>query len=164
MIISQIVAVSKNWIIGNDYKMLWHMPNDFRYFKEKTMSHHVLMGRKTFESLGKILPGRTFIIVTRDTSFSVEGAHVVNAIDKGIDLAKKAGEKELFIIGGGEIYKQTQADSDILYITEIDVVVNGNVSYPLPDKAIWEEVSRKDMPADEKNPYNYSFTEWNKRK
>lgn len=164
MIISQIVAVSKNGIIGNDYKMLWHMPNDFRYFKEKTMGHHVLMGRKTFESLGKILPGRTFIIVTRDTSFSVEGAHVVNAIDKGIDLARKAGEKELYIIGGGEIYKQTQADSDILYITEIDVVVNGNVSYPLPDKAIWEEVSRKDMPADEKNPYNYSFTEWQKRK
>lgn len=164
MIISQIVAVSKNGIIGNDYKMLWHMPKDFRYFKEKTMGHHVLMGRKTFESLGKILPGRTFIIVTRDTSFSVEGAHVVNAIDKGIELAKKAEEKELFIIGGGEIYKQTQAGSDILYITEIDVVVNGNVSYPLPDKAVWEEVSRKDMFADEKNPYNYSFTEWHKRK
>ncbi len=163
MIISQIVAVSKNGIIGNDYKMLWHMPNDFKYFKQTTMGHHVLMGRKTFESLGKILPGRTFIIVTRDRSFKVEGAFVVNDIEKGIELAREGGEKELFIIGGGEIYKQTQPMSDVIYLTEIDVVVQGNVSYPLPDPTVWEEVSRKDMPADEKNPYNYSFTEWRKK-
>jgi dihydrofolate reductase len=164
MIISQIVAVSTNGVIGNDYKMLWHMPNDFKYFKQQTMGHHVLMGRKTFESLGKILPGRTFIIVTRDKQFAVEGAHVVDSIEAGIALAKTAGEKELYIIGGGEIYKQTQAISDILYITEIDVKVDGNVKYPLPDKDVWQEVSRKDMPSDEKNPYNYSFTEWRKRK
>lgn len=164
MIISQIVAVSKNGIIGNDYKMLWHMPNDFRYFKQKTMGHHVLLGRKTFESLGKILPGRTFIIVTRDKGFVVEDAQVVNTIEKAIDLAKHAGEAELYVIGGGEIYRQTQPISDILYITEIDVVVQGNVSYPIPDGSLWQEVNRKDMPSDEKNPYNYSFTEWRKRK
>ncbi|MEQ8685036.1 MAG: dihydrofolate reductase [Imperialibacter sp.] len=164
MIISQIVAVSRNGVIGNDYKMLWHMPKDFRYFKDQTMGHHVLMGRKTFESLGKILPGRTFIIVTRDKNFSLEGAHVVDSIEKGIALAKAAREEELYIIGGGEVYKQTQPISDILYITEIDVIVEGNVKYPLPDTHIWKEVSRKDMSSDEKNPYNYSFTQWKKRK
>ena len=79
-------------------------------------------------------------------------------------LAKAAGEEELYIIGGGEVYKQTQPISDILYITEIDVIVEGNVKYPLPDTHIWKEVSRKDMSSDEKNPYNYSFTQWKKRK
>lgn len=163
MIISHIVAVSKNGVIGHDYKMLWHMPNDFRYFKQKTMGHHVLMGRKTYESLGKILPGRTFIIVTRDSNYRVEGAHIVNDIEAGVELARAAGEQELFIIGGGEIYRQTQSIADIIYLTEIDVIVEGNVKYPFPDKNQWKEVRRNELLADDKNPYNYSFTEWHKR-
>jgi len=163
MIISQILALSKNGVIGHDYKMLWHMPSDFKYFKQKTLGHYILMGRKTFESLGKPLPGRPHIIVTRSKDFKYEGCIVVDSIEKGIEVARKAGEKELFIIGGGEIYKQTLPLTDLIYLTEIDVEVTGNVTYPYPDKKQWEDISRNDLPADEKNPYNYSFTVWRKR-
>ena len=164
MIISQIVAVAKGGVIGDGEKMLWRLPADFRYFKEKTMGHHMLMGRKTYETLGKALPGRTSVVVTRQHGYTAEGCIVVDSIEKGVELAEKAGETELFVIGGGEIYRLMMDKTDIIYLTFIELEVEGSVVFPLPDEREWEEVRRIDFPADEKNPYNYSFTEWHKRK
>ncbi len=164
MIISQIVAVAKGGVIGDGEKMLWRLPADFRYFKEKTMGHHMLMGRKTYETLGKALPGRTSIVVTRTPGYTAEGCIVTDSIEAGIDIAKRAGETELFIIGGGEIYKRTMELTDIIYLTLIELEVEGSVVFPLPDPNKWTEVRRIDFLADEKNPYNYSFTEWHKRR
>lgn len=164
MIISQIVAVARGGVIGDGEKMLWRLPADFRYFKEKTMGHHMLMGRKTYETLGKALPGRTSIVVTRTPGYTAEGCIVTDSIQKGIEIARRGGETELFIIGGGEIYKLTAELTDIIYLTFIELEVSGSVVFPLPDVSKWEEVRRTDFPADEKNPYNYSFTEWHKRK
>lgn len=164
MIISHIVAVAKNGVIGDGDKMLWRLPADSRYFKEKTMGHHMLMGRKTYETLGRALPGRTSVVVTRKPAYEAEGCIVTDSIEKGIALAEQAGEQELFVIGGGEIYRETMERTDVIYLTIIDLEVEGETVYPLPDPEQWEEVRRTDFPADDKNHFNYSFTEWHKRK
>ena len=161
MLVSLIVAASTNNVIGNDIDLIWHLPNDMRFFKETTRGHHVIMGRKNFESIPhnfRPLPNRTNIIITRQSNYIAEGCVVVNSIEQGIELAKNNGEHELFVIGGGQIYDMAlkQELIDRVYLTEIHHSFDGDTFFPkLSDQ--WKEVQREDCFADEKNKYDYSF-------
>jgi len=158
MIISSIVAVSNNLVIGVDNDLPWHMPADLKFFKDTTKGHFVLMGRKSFDSIKKPLPGRTNIIVTRQKEFYHSGIIITHSIPDGI---KKAGAKELFILGGSNVYFQTQNLWNQLYITKIDVHIdNGTATFPEVDYSKWHLDSEIHNKADEKNPYDYTFCKY----
>ncbi|KGE89060.1 MAG: dihydrofolate reductase [Phaeodactylibacter xiamenensis] len=158
MILSAIVATDKNGVIGKDDDIPWHLPADLKYFKRRTLNHHVIMGRKTFESIGRPLPKRTNIIVTRNPFFMVSNCLVAGSLQEAIDLARNNGEDEAFIIGGGTIYEQAMPLIDRLYLTEVDTEVeNGEVFFPAVDPAVWSEVSSEAHQPDEKNPHAYTF-------
>lgn len=158
MILSAIVATDKNGVIGKDDDIPWHLPADLKYFKRRTLNHHVIMGRKTFESIGRPLPKRTNIIVTRNPFFMVSNCLVAGSLQEAIDLARNNGEDEAFIIGGGTIYEQAMPLTDRLYLTEVDTEVeNGEVFFPAVDPAVWSEVSSEAHQPDEKNPHAYTF-------
>ncbi|MCR9050634.1 MAG: dihydrofolate reductase [bacterium] len=156
--LSAIVATDKNGVIGKDDDIPWHLPADLKYFKRRTLNHHVIMGRKTFESIGRPLPKRTNIIVTRNPFFMVSNCLVAGSLQEAIDLARNNGEDEAFIIGGGTIYEQAMPLIDRLYLTEVDTEVeNGEVFFPAVDPAVWSEVSSEAHQPDEKNPHAYTF-------
>ena len=158
MIISSIVAVSNNYAIGVDNDLPWHMPADLKYFKEKTLGHYVLMGRKSFDSVGRPLPGRTNIVVTRNKYFHHSGIHIVHSLSDGLLMAQEAGIEELFILGGSNIYFQTESLWHKLYITKIDTVIeNATAFFPVIDESKWNLVSEEAHKADDKNPYDYTF-------
>jgi len=158
MIISAIVAVSNNNAIGIDNDLPWHMPADLKYFKETTKGHYVLMGRKSFDSVGRPLPGRTNIIITRNTEFQHSGIHVFNTISDGLLFAKNAEQEELFILGGSNIYSQTQNIWDKLYITKVDVhIPNATAFFPDINYKDWDLISEDPHKANEKNKYDYNF-------
>ena len=157
MKISQIVAISENRAIGKDNDLIWRLPADLKHFKEVTMGHCMLMGRKNFESIGRPLPGRTTIIVTRDTNYKMEGCHVVNSIESGIELAKSLNEQELMVIGGGEIYNQTLSITQKLYLTEVHERFDADTFYPEIDDKDWKLVEEESFQKDEKNPFDYTF-------
>ena len=158
MIISSIVAVSNNYAIGVDNDLPWHLPADLKYFKEKTLGHYVLMGRKSFDSVGRPLPGRTNIVVTRNKDFYHSGIHIVHSISDGLLMAQNAGIEELFILGGSNIYFQTQDLWNKLYLTKIDTVIeNATAFFPKVDETKWKLVSKEAHQADDKNPYDYTF-------
>ena len=115
--ISVVVAIGNNGEIGNKGQLLWHLPADLKKFKQTTMGHHMIMGRKTFESIGKPLPGRTTIIVTRNKDYAVNGCLVTSSVEEAIGVAKQAGEQEVMIVGGGEIYKQSLPLAQRIYLT-----------------------------------------------
>jgi dihydrofolate reductase len=154
MTVSQVVAISENHVIGKDNKLLWHLPNDLKHFKEITTGHTIIMGRKTYESVGKPLPRRRNIIVTRQ-AIAIEGCEVVNSIAAA--LARCADEDEVFIVGGAEIYKQSLHLTDRIYLTIVHKAFDGDSFFPELDKAEWEEVCREDHLPDEKNQLSYSF-------
>lgn len=158
MIISAIVAVSNNNAIGIENDLPWHMPADLKFFKETTLGSYVLMGRKSFDSVGRPLPGRTNIIVTRNKDFYHSGVHTVHNLSDGILFAKNAGQKELFILGGSNIYSQTQNIWDKLYLTKIDTeILNATAFFPALNFDNWDLVSEEKHDADEKNPHDYNF-------
>ena len=164
MTISSIVAISNNRAIGIDNNLPWHMPADLKFFKDQTFGKHVLMGRKSFESINKPLPGRTNIVVTRQDNYNRSDIVIVNSISDGIKFSQDAGEEELFILGGANIYKQTQNLWDKLYLTLIDAhIENATAFFPELTPGIWELESREDHSADKENPYNYSFCLYNKK-
>jgi len=161
MIISSIVAVSNNLVIGIDNDLPWHMPADLKFFKDTTKGHFVLMGRKSFDSIGRPLPGRTNIIVTRQKNFYHSGITITHSIPDGIMAAQKAGAKELFILGGSNVYFQTKDLWDQLYITNIDVNIdNGTATFPELDYSKWNKVMEDFHEADEKNPFDYTFCKY----
>lgn len=165
MIISIIVAISENNIIGKDNSLIWHLPADMRYFREKTTGHCVITGRKNYESIPekfRPLPNRTNMVITRQKAYSAPGAIVISSIEEAIEKAKQIGDKEVFIIGGAEIYKQSIHLADKLYVTKIHHSFDGDVSFPEIDPTIWKETKRVDLKADEKNKYDYSFGEYEK--
>ncbi len=165
MIISQMVAVAKDWAIGRDNDLIWKLSADLKLFKEKTMGHHMLMGRKNFESIGRALPGRTSVIVTRNPDFIIDGCITVTSIEEGLELAKNNGETELFIIGGGEIYKQTLAQTDRIYLTIVDAEFpDADTHYPALNLSEWVSSEQYHASADEKNEYGFSFQLLNRRK
>ncbi|MBV6654108.1 MAG: dihydrofolate reductase [Mameliella sp.] len=158
MIISAIVAIDQNRVIGKDNDIPWHLPADLKYFKRRTLNHHIIMGRKTFESIGRALPKRTNIIITRNPFFIVTNCLVASSLQEAIELARNNGEDEVFIIGGGTVYEQAMPIIDRLYLTEVDTTVeDGVVFFPEIDSTQWNEVSSVPHLADEKNPFDYTF-------
>lgn len=157
MIISSIVAVAEDNVIGLDGKIPWRMPKDMKWFRNNTVNHHVLMGRKNYESLNKPLSKRTNLVVTRKKDFKADGCKVFNHILEAINYAAKNGEEELFIIGGQEIYQQTKHIWDRLYFTSIEASIKGNVFFPEINWDEWNEDFVENHPKDSSNPYNFTF-------
>jgi dihydrofolate reductase len=153
--ISLLVAMDNNRTIGKNNDLPWYLPADLKYFKKVTMGHPIVMGRKTYESIGRPLPGRENIIITRDKSYDIESAQVVHSIQEAIDVTKD--EDEVFVIGGAEIFKQYMPDSDRLYITQIEHDFDGDTFFPEINYAEWKIISKEKGIKDEKNPYDYYF-------
>jgi len=162
MIISCIVAIAKNNVIGKDNDIPWYLPADLKYFKKVTSGHHILMGRKCYQSIGKPLPNRTNVIITRDPFFISSNCLVTHSIEEALNLAYANGEEEVFIIGGGMIYEQTAELWDRLYITEVDLEVDGEIYFPEIDLASWNLKSTEEHTPDEKNKFTYRFKVWDK--
>ena len=154
--INIVVAKASNNVIGAKNDLIWHLPNDLKHFKNITSGHPIIMGRKTFESLGRPLPNRTNIVVTRDQNWSAENIEIETSLPKAIEAAQKI-DQDIYIIGGGNIYKQAMEFADVLYITEVHHEFDGDTYYPEIDSDEWEEVEREDFKKDEKHPYAYSF-------
>jgi dihydrofolate reductase len=154
MIVSAVVAISENHVIGKDNKLLWYLPNDLKHFKEITSGHTIIMGRKTYESVGKPLPRRRNIIITRQ-DITIEGCEVVNSIQAALALCKD--EKEVFIVGGAEIYRQSINLTNRIYLTIVHKEFEGDSFFPEINKQEWREVSSEDHQPDEKNQLPYSF-------
>jgi len=154
MTISIVVAISENRAIGKDNKLLWYLPNDLKHFKAITTGNTVIMGRKTYESVGKPLPNRRNIIITRQ-DIAIEGCEVVNSIKAALELCRT--EREVFIVGGAEIYKQSLHLTDRIYLTVVHKQFEGDSFFPEIKKTDWLQVSREDHQPDEKNSLPYSF-------
>ena len=168
MKVSLIVAVSENGVIGKDNDLIWHLPKDMKFFKDTTLGCHVIMGRKNFESIPhkySPLPQRTNIVITRKSHYNAEGCIVVNNIERALQIARENGEKESFIIGGGQIYKIALEKKlvDKIYLTRVHHSFNGDTFFPELNSE-WKESSRIDCIADEKHAHDYSFLTFEKNK
>ncbi|HSR02262.1 MAG TPA: dihydrofolate reductase [Methylophilaceae bacterium] len=139
--LSIIVAVADNRVIGLNNTLPWHLPDDLKRFKALTMGHHIIMGRKTYESLGRLLPGRTTVIVTRNPHYMVDGAIVVNSLEDALEASQK--DREVFLIGGAELYALGISFAQRLYITEIHAEYAGDAYFPTIDYSVWHEVTRE---------------------
>lgn len=156
MKISMIAAMAKGRVIGLNNKMPWHLPADLQFFKRVTLGKPIIMGRKTFDSIGRPLPGRKNIVVTRNTDLKIEGVECVQTVEQALACVK--GVEEVMIIGGATIYNQFLENTNRLYITYIDLETQGDTYFPDFEKvASWNEVERESHLADEKNVYNYDF-------
>jgi len=166
MTVSLIVAVSDNGVIGKDNDLIWHLPKDMKFFKETTMGHHVIMGRKNFESIPhkyRPLPDRTNIIITRQSGYKAEGCIVVNSVEAALEIAKNNGENEPFIIGGGQIYEIALEENlvDKIYLTKVHHSFEGDTFFPELN-AEWKETEVIDHKSDKKHEYAYSFLTFEK--
>ena len=159
MIKSIIVAKAVNDVIGQGNQLPWHLPKDLQHFKRITMGHHVIMGRKTFASINKPLAGRKLIIVTRNLNYRMVGCTVAHTIWAALKAAEQAGETEVFIAGGGSIYRETLTWADKIYLTEINTQHSGDTFFPAIDANEWKEVRRIQHPADDKHHCAYDFVE-----
>ena len=158
-----IVAKAKNNVIGKDNQLIWKLSSDLKRFKNLTSGHYILMGRKTYESLGKPLPNRTHIVITRNSDFEVPKGHYTFASVEGAFInCNKMGVDELYIIGGGQIYAETINLADRLEITEVDALLEGDTFFPEIDPKVWKEVGRENHPADENNEHPFSFVTYAK--
>lgn len=137
--ISLIVAVSSNHVIGKDNTLPWHLPEDLKRFRALTTGHHIIMGRKTYESLGRLLPDRTTVIVTRNPNFQVEGAVVVHSLVEAVKVCEN--DSEAFIIGGAELYQQGLQYAQKLYLTQVEAILDGDAFFPPIDRGVWQEVA-----------------------
>lgn len=161
MKISLIVAAAENGVIGKDNQLLWRLPDDLKRFKQLTLGHPIIMGRKTYESIGKPLPGRTSIVITRSSSYEVEGALVVDSLEKAIDTARQQEVKEAFVIGGGEIYREALVKKlpDKIYLTRVQTENEGDAFFQIPNQDEWSLTSQEDHPADDRHKYAFQFVE-----
>ncbi len=155
--ISAIVAIDKNNCIGKDNEIPWYLPADLKYFKNTTIDHPVIMGRKSFESIGRPLPKRTNIVITSNPFFIANGILIADSIDEALNMALSENSDEIFIVGGGKIYQQTQDIWDRVYLTEVDIETEGDTFFPELDPEVWREISRESYEADDKNPFKYHF-------
>ena len=168
MKVSLIVAVSQNGVIGKDNDLIWHLPKDMKFFKDTTLGHHVIMGRKNFESIPhkySPLANRTNVVITRQSNYKAEGCIVVESIEKALKIAEENGDQEPFIIGGGQIYKIALENKlvDKVYLTKIHHSFDGDTFFPELDSE-WQESGRIDCLVDDKHAYNYSFLTFEKNK
>ncbi len=161
MKIAMIAAVAENNAIGINNKMPWYLPGDLRYFKAVTMGKPIIMGRKTFESLRKPLPGRTNIVITRDENYHFEGIRVVHSLKDALSLAEDValidGVQELMVIGGAEIYRQALPQAERLYLTKVYQSFEGDAFFPEIDKSQWQEIAREDHRTDDEQQLTYSY-------
>ena len=161
MKLAMIAAVAENNAIGINNKMPWYLPGDLRYFKAITMGKPIIMGRKTFDSLRKPLPGRTNIVITRDKNWHHEGVKVVHSLDDAIDLAASIatinGNEEIMVIGGEQIYRMAMDRADRLYLTRVYQSFEGDAFFPEIDESEWLEVSRQDLCSEDKEPLKFSY-------
>lgn len=163
MILSLLVAVAENGVIGKDNQLPWHLPNDLKYFKNLTWAMPILMGRKTFESIGKPLPGRKSIVITHNKDWKHEGVEAVHNIEEAIDAAKSFGAKEIFIIGGAQIFASAMPKASRIYLTRIHQVFEGDVFLSPVDEMVWKKVKSTFCAPDEKNAHPHTFEVWEKR-
>ncbi len=163
MTISFVVAASENHVIGKDNKLPWHLPNDLKFFKNTTWAMPVIMGRKTFESFGKALPGRTNIVITRQTDWKADGVIAVNTLAQAVEAAAETDTKEAFIIGGGDIFLQSWPKADKIYITRVHAEFEGDTFFPEIAGNEWQLESDIEFEADEKHRYSYSFQVWRRK-
>ena len=158
---SMIVAMAENRVIGINNQLPWYLPNDLKYFKQVTMGKPILMGRKTFESIKKPLPGRTNIVITRNQDWSAEGVKVVHSLQQAFEMGESIceidGQEEVMIIGGDQIYQSSLPDVDRVYLTKVHAEVAGDAYFPEVDWSQWREIGREDFKAEGPNPYDYSF-------
>jgi dihydrofolate reductase len=159
--LSLIVAMAKNCTIGVNNTLPWRCPEDLKHFKTLTMGHHMIMGRKTFDSIGKPLPGRTTVVVTRNTDLSIAGCLIAHSLNEAIEAC--AGDEEIFIVGGAELYRQAVPVVDMLYITEIQQDVEGDAHFPEFDKSAWQEISREVRSQDTPQPLEYHFVTYRRK-
>ena len=159
MIVSLMVAYSKNRVIGKDNRLLWRLSDDLKNFKRVTSGHHIIMGRKTYESIGRALPNRTNVVITRNKNFQAPGCVVVHSLEAAIDFARDNGETQAIITGGGEIYQQALSIVDKMYITEVDCEIDGDAYFPEIDTSNWKLVDEVHWQQDDKNEFNWTFKE-----
>ncbi|QXP64331.1 dihydrofolate reductase [Polaribacter sp. HaHaR_3_91] len=161
--ITVIAAIAKNNALGKDNDLIWHLPADLKRFKKVTTGHHILMGRNTFESIGKPLPNRTTIIITRNKNYFKEGCLIANSIEEAIEMVEN--KDDIFIIGGAQIYKECIEKDlvDRLDITQVHHEFEADVFFPEIDLKIWKETAREDFLADEKNKFDFSFVRYSKK-
>ncbi|MDP1844498.1 MAG: dihydrofolate reductase [Sediminibacterium sp.] len=163
MIVSLIVAISTNNAIGKNNQLLWHLPNDMKFFKNSTWAMPVIMGRKTFESMNsKPLNGRLNIVITRQKDWAIEGVEVVNSLEAALALAAANDYRESFIIGGGEIYKDALPLAHKIYLTRVDATIDGDTFFPEWDESQYSLTHNDYHFADAKHQYNYCFQIWEK--
>lgn len=173
--LSMIAAMGKNRVIGKDNKMPWHLPADLQHFKQTTLHAPIIMGRKTYESIGRPLPGRLNIVLSRDPDLTIEGCSIAHSMDEALliantDASSQASEtnneikrnyskknNEVFITGGAYLYEMFLDKADRLYLTQIDAEFSGDTFFPDYTRLQWKEAARSDYPADENNPHAYSF-------
>ncbi|PWV49730.1 dihydrofolate reductase [Chitinophaga sp. S165] len=164
MTLSIIVAASENNVIGINNHLPWHLPVDMKYFKDTTMGKPIVMGRKSFEELGRVLPGRPNIMITRQPEYAAEGLYVVPSLEAGIEKAKTFGTEEIFITGGGEIFKMALSIVDRLYLTRVHAEVTGDTYFPEFDPTGWKLVKNERHEKDEKHAYALTFQVWEREK
>ena len=162
-IISHLVAASENNVIGNHNQLPWRLPNDFQYFKNKTWGMPVVMGRNTFASLDNLLPGRFNIVITTKSDWSTEGVIVAHSVEEAIDKATQTDCKEIFIIGGGKIFKQSIDVVNRIYITRVHTTVEGDTFYPSIDEEKWKLISEDKHFADDRHAFDYTFQTWERK-
>ncbi|MGZ8559632.1 MAG: dihydrofolate reductase [Chitinophagaceae bacterium] len=159
--ITLVVAASNNNAIGKDNKLLWHLPNDMKYFKNVTWGMPVVMGRKSFESLGKALPGRKNIVLTKQSGWKAVGVVTVKNFDDALFVVKEMEVKEMMVIGGGEIYRSVFDKAKRIHITRVDAEFEeADTFFPVIDPKVWQLISQKNHEADAKHKYGYSFQVW----
>lgn len=163
MKVSLVVAASDNHMIGKDNQLLWHLPKDMKFFKDTTWAMPVIMGRKTFESLGKrVLPGRLNIILTKQTGLQYDQTEVVGSMDEAIALAEKEQYAEVFVIGGGQIYQEAMAIADTIYMTRVHTQIEGDTLFPLINDQFTLAYSYPNV-ADAKHQYAFDFECWKRK-
>jgi dihydrofolate reductase len=159
--VSLIVAMAKNRVIGVNNTLPWHLPADLKHFKALTMGHHIVMGRKTYESIGKLLPGRTSIVVTRNADYAQPGVMVVNSLEAAISAC--GDDHEIFVIGGAELYRQAINFAGRIYLTEIEADISGDAHFTEFDNKQWQETGRASHVPDDKNLYSYHFVVYDRK-
>ncbi|HYC87888.1 MAG TPA: dihydrofolate reductase [Thermoanaerobaculia bacterium] len=158
MKLSLMAALSTNNVIGRDNEVPWRLSTDLKRLKAMTMGHHVIMGRKTYESVGKPLPGRTNVVITRQEGYAPEGVTVVHSLEEAVRVAARAGEEEAFLLGGAQIYAQAMHRADRMYLTRVHAEVEGDTWFPdFDDVSEWRLTDAEHFDADEKNEYPFSF-------
>ncbi len=163
MTISLIVAAAENNAIGKDNQLLWHLPNDLKFFKNTTWAMVVVMGRKTFEAVNRPLPGRVNVVITRQADWKADDVVVAKDLQDALKKAADTNCKEAFLIGGGEIYKWAMPIADKIYMTRVHAELEGDTFFPAIDEQVWKLTSHEDFGVDAKHQYAYSFQVWEKK-